>query len=81
MKKIYKILCFVNLKPVSFYLYLNFFDLIYNNFNMKESMIQTANKEFYTIELYLLKVVNLMNRALLLLGVWTYFIFIWTFEY
>lgn len=81
MWKNFPILCFFKLQPVSFYLYLNFFDLIYNNFNMSESMIQTSNKQFYLIQSWLVKIVNTMNRALLLLGVVTYFIFIWTFEY
>lgn len=47
MKKYYSILCFFKLKPVSFYLYLNFFDLIYNNFNMSEAMIKSSNQDFY----------------------------------
>lgn len=47
MKKFYTIFFFIDLKPVSFYLYTNFFDLVYNNFNMSEDQVQEGNKEFY----------------------------------
>ena len=39
MKKFYTIFFFIDLKPVSFYLYTNFFDLVYNNFNMSEEQV------------------------------------------
>ena len=71
-----KVFFFFSLEPVFFYLFVNFIDLVFNNFNLNEKMLESTNEEFRNIETVLLILVNNMNRFLLFLGVITYFIYI-----
>ena len=73
MQDFYIIFCFIKLKPASFYLWANFLDLVYNNFNVSRSQIKEDN----SIQLWLFYTVNTMNSLLLILGIFTYFIYIW----
>ena len=81
MKQNYTVLCFFKLKPVYFYLLLNFLDLMYNNFNLNETLIEKSNKAYLEIELVILSIVNNLNRFMVLIAIACYFVYIYTQNY
>jgi hypothetical protein len=81
MKKNYTVLCLFKLKPVYFYLLLNFLDLIYNNFNMNEKLIEKSNKTFLKIEIIILTLTNNLNSIMVVIAIGCYFYYIYTQNY
>ena len=68
--------CFASLSPVYFYLYVNFVDLIFNNFKIDYSDANTNFTELKKLEYLLIAVINSLNGFTFVLGVLIYFVFL-----
>ena len=82
MKEHYTIFCIFKLEPAYFYLFINFVDLVFNNFNMRSTIIEITDKKqkeyqyLYKFELIMIKIVNNMNHFLVFFGIICFFIYI-----
>lgn len=81
MKSHYNVFCFFDLKPVYFYLLLNFLDLMYNNFNLSVTLLEKSNKDYLSIELIILSIVNNLNRLMVIVAIACYFVYIYFQNY
>ena len=77
MKKFYTIFFIIDLEPKYFYMWVNFVDLIFKNFNLNPEGVVKEEGYFKIFEKVLLKSSNLLNLVMLYLGIITYFIFIY----
>lgn len=77
MQKFYTIFFVIDLEPKYFYMWVNFVDLVFKNFNMDSGLILSDPGVTRTIEKVLLKTCNIMNIVMLYFGIVTYFIFIY----
>lgn len=77
MKKFYTIFFVIDLEPKYFYMWVNFVDLIFKNFNVDSGIVVSSPGTVRIIEKILLKTSNVMNIVMLYLGIITYFLFIY----
>lgn len=77
MKKFYSVFLIFDLEPKYFYMWVNFVDLIFNNFNVDSKVLNNIQPDLRLLVKILLKISNLMNNLMLYLGILTYFIFIY----
>ncbi len=87
MKDHYTIFCIFDLEPAYFYLFINFVDLVFNNFNMRSTIIEITDKKeieyryLYEFEKVMIKLVNNMNHFLVFCGIICFFIYIYKHKF
>lgn len=81
MKEKYTVFFIFDLQPIYFYLWVNFIDLIYNNFNMQNGDIIEDTGTLIELEKILVKSINIITQILFALGILTFFIYIYKQTY
>ena len=71
MKRRYTVFFVFHLKEHMFYLYINFIDIVFNNFSMDPT------KPDFQMERYLTQTINFLNRFLILFAIACFFVYIY----
>lgn len=77
MKKYYSVFVIFDLEPKYFYMWVNFVDLIFNNFHVNTDVLENTDRDIRLLIKVFLKISNIMNLVMLYLGIVNYFIFIY----
>ena len=77
MQKFYTVFVIFDFRPQYFYLFVNFLDLVFNNFSLPTTMMEDADENLIALEILLIDLANNMNKILLGVGCLTYFIFLY----
>ena len=74
MRTKYTVFCLFDLKPHYFYLFVNFLDIAFNNFNLTPS---GTDHEFHNLESVLCRIANSLNGFLTVFGLFAFFTFLY----